>query len=73
MSIPRTDEPGILGHNPAIGTIFICRKCDQIHVALGPAHLQMEPDAFRLVAGMMERAASSFELMLEADRELGNE
>lgn len=62
-------EPQILGHHPEIGTIFLCHKCDQVHVALGHTHLQMEPEAFRAVVGMMERAASNFELMLEADRE----
>lgn len=38
-------------------------------MALGHTHLQMEPEAFRAVVGMMERAASNFELMLEAGRE----
>jgi hypothetical protein len=66
---PDAGEPRILGHHPDIGTIFLCHKCDQVHVALGHTHLQMEPDAFRTVAGMIERATSNFELMLEADRE----
>ncbi|BDC49067.1 hypothetical protein F183_A13830 [Bryobacterales bacterium F-183] len=74
MSVSRPDsasavepQPWILAHNPEVGAIFRCCECSNIHLALGPANLQVTPQTFLAVVEMFQRAASNFELMLETE------
>jgi hypothetical protein len=59
-------EHWILAHNPEVGVIYRCNRCRNIHLSLGPAHLQVVPETFLALVDLFLRGAANFELMLEA-------
>jgi len=56
----------ILAHNPEVGMIFRCNRCNNIHTSLGLAHIEVVPETFQALVDLFLRGASNFELMLEA-------
>lgn len=62
-------QPWMLAYNEEVGSIFRCHQCRNVHLTLGPANIQVTPQTFLAVVDLFQRAASNFELMLDAERD----
>jgi hypothetical protein len=63
----RPDKKWVLAINPAIGAIYRCENCRNIHFELSGVHFQVTPDTYFQLVDLISRSASNFELMMEAE------
>jgi hypothetical protein len=59
------DLKQVLAIEPGLGSVFVCGKCQHIHLSLGGAVLKTDVEGFHSLVVLLQRAASNFELWAE--------
>jgi len=63
----RPDKKWVLAINPALGAVYRCENCRNIHFDLSGIHFQVTPETYVQLVDLVTRSAANFELMLEAE------
>lgn len=57
-----------LAIDPSLGIIFLCDRCEHVHVNVGDLHVRTDVDGFHALVVLLNRAAANFELWAETRR-----
>lgn len=63
--------PRILADIPALGRIYECCNCPNIHVQLGPVSIALTRDAYMQLVELVSTSAANFEVARREDRNEG--
>ncbi len=64
----RENRKEALAIDPALGSIYICSHCTNIHMDLHGVHFRTDLEGFQALTVLIQRAAANFELWAEAAR-----
>jgi hypothetical protein len=64
----RSPRKRVLAIEPALGAVFICNKCEHIHLCLGDGHIRTDLAGFQSLVILLNRAAANFEIWAHHQR-----
>lgn len=59
---PQPAHKQLLALDPSLGTVYICERCQHLHIDLGKLHFKTDLEGFQSLLVLLSRAAANYEL-----------